>query len=127
VLLLRQLAGYVQGIAGNDLAKLLSSGFQAAASPQGASPLPKATIEKILNEESAKLTIRATPIPNAKAYELRMSYGANGWQTIGIFTNSQRMIADDLTPGTMYNFQLRGIGGSNGYGDWSDPTSHMSL
>jgi len=33
----------------------------------------------------------------------------------------------NLTPGTTYNVQVRAIGGSTGYSDWSDPSSHMSL
>ena len=26
-----------------------------------------------------------------------------------------------------YTFQVRAIGGSSGYSDWSDPVSHMSM
>jgi len=32
-----------------------------------------------------------------------------------------------LTPGGLYEIQIRAIGGSTGYSDWSDPTQHRSL
>jgi hypothetical protein len=32
-----------------------------------------------------------------------------------------------LTPGTTYSLQVRAVGGSTGYSDWSDAVSHMSL
>jgi len=32
-----------------------------------------------------------------------------------------------LTAGTNYSIEVRAIGGSTGYSDWSDPVSHMSL
>ena len=37
------------------------------------------------------------------------------------------MPVNGLTPGTNYTFQVRAIGGSTGYSDWSDPVSHMSM
>ncbi len=37
------------------------------------------------------------------------------------------MPVSGLTPGGMYLFQVRAVGGSTGYSDWSDPVSHMSL
>ncbi|MGH7976559.1 MAG: fibronectin type III domain-containing protein [Limisphaerales bacterium] len=33
----------------------------------------------------------------------------------------------DLTPGAMYSVQVRAVGGSTGYSDWSDPVSHMAM
>jgi hypothetical protein len=31
-----------------------------------------------------------------------------------------------LTPGTVYTVEIRGVGGTTGTGDWSDPVSHMA-
>ncbi|MGN6554051.1 MAG: fibronectin type III domain-containing protein [Verrucomicrobiota bacterium] len=33
---------------------------------------------------------------------------------------------EGLIPGTLYSIQVRGIGGSTGTSDWSDPVSHMA-
>ena len=42
-------------------------------------------------------------------------------------TNSRSMPLNGLTPGTQYQVQVRAIGGSTGYSDWSDTVSHMSM
>jgi hypothetical protein len=132
IALLRQLAGYVQENHHNDLATLLSSGFEAVSTNNASSPLPAPTIRDILNGNSGQLILRVTAIANAKIYEARYAaIGAGGapgpWQNGGLFSNSRSMPINGLTPGTMYTFQVRAIGGSTGYSDWSDPTSHMSL
>ncbi|MFO1481723.1 MAG: fibronectin type III domain-containing protein [Verrucomicrobiaceae bacterium] len=49
------------------------------------------------------------------------------YQSGGLFTNSRSMAINGLTPGGNYQFQVRAVGGSTGYSDWSDPVSHMSL
>ena len=126
LILLRQEAAYVQSLTGEDLAALLSSGFEAVAGPGARSPLPKVVIDKILNEQSAMLTVRLQSVANARAYEVRMSFGASGWQAVGTFTDSRRIQLENLTPGTTYTVQARAVGGSTGYSDWSDPVSHMA-
>jgi hypothetical protein len=32
-----------------------------------------------------------------------------------------------LIPGSIYSMQVRAVGGSTGYSDWSDPVSHMVM
>jgi hypothetical protein len=126
VALLRKEANYVQGIASTDLAMLLSSGFEAINSNRSQSPLDKPSIVQINNEASTQLVLRLQPVDNARSYEVRVSYGANGWQAAGVFTQARRVVLTNLTPGTNYNIQARAVGGSTGYSDWSDPVSHMA-
>lgn len=130
--LLRQLAGHVQENHGNDLAKLLASGFEAVSTNRASVPLTPPTIKDILNGMSCQLILRVGRIDNAKAYEVRYALigpgGAPGpWQAGGLFTSSRAMPVGGLTPGGNYQFQVRAVGGSTGYSDWSDPVSHMSL
>ncbi|MBE2281851.1 MAG: fibronectin type III domain-containing protein [Prosthecobacter sp.] len=130
--LMRQLAGYVQANCGNDLATLLSSGFDAVSTNRASTPLAAPTIRDIINGISGQLIVRVGPVANAKCYELRYALiGAGGapgpWQDGGLFTNSRSMAINSLTPGGNYQFQVRAVGGSTGYSDWSDPVSHMSL
>lgn len=130
--LLRQLAGYVQSKCENDLATLLSSGFDAVSTNHASTPLAAPTIKELINGMSGQLIVRVTPVANAKCYEVRHALigpdGAPGpWQDSGLFTNSRSMAVNGLTPGGNYQFQVRAIGGSTGYSDWSDPVSHMSL
>ena len=130
--LLRQLAGYVQEKHGNNLATLLSSGFDAVSTNRAQQPLEKPQIREILNGNSGQLIVRVGAVKNAKNYEVRYAAVAPGgapgpWQGGGLFSNSRSMPISGLTPGTNYMIEVRAIGGSTGYSDWSDPSSHMSM
>ena len=96
------------------------------------SPLDLPTIKDIQNGMSGQLILTVTPIKNTKAYEIRYALAAPGqpqgpWQNGGLFTNSRNMPVNGLTPGQNYTFQVRAIGGSTGYSDWSMPVGHMSM
>ncbi|MGN6552974.1 MAG: fibronectin type III domain-containing protein [Verrucomicrobiota bacterium] len=125
--LLRQLAAYVESLAGEDLPMLLSSGFQAVNTNRTRIVLPKPVILDLANEQSTMLAMRLQAVPTARSYEVRISDGANGWRTVGIFTQARRILLENLTPGTVYTVQVRAIGGITGSSDWSDPVSHMAL
>ena len=129
IMLLRRLKHYVEDNCRNDLAVLLSSGFQAAATTRNRSPLLNPSILGIDFGNSTELMLKVTPIARAKCYEVRMAVVGAGsvpepWQTAGLFTPS-RIRIPDLVPGTTYMFQVRAVGGSNGYTDWSNPVSRM--
>jgi hypothetical protein len=66
-------------------------------------------------------------VRNARAYEVQFKNGTGGWQPAGIATQARRIEINDLTPGNTYSVQLRAIGGSTGYSDWSDPVSRMAV
>jgi hypothetical protein len=55
-----------------------------------------------------------------------VSYGTSGWQVVGTFTQTRRILLENLTPDTTYTVQARAIGGLTGSSDWSDPVSRMS-
>ena len=130
--LLRQLASYVQEKCGNNLATLLSSGFDAVSTNRASVPLEKPHIRDVKNGNSGQLLVRVGPVKNSKCVDLRFAVVAPGgalspWQSGGLHTDSRSMPLNNLTAGTMYQIEARGIGGSTGYSDWSDPTNHMSL
>ena len=133
VTLLRKLAGYVEDNCDGNLATLLSSGFVAVNTSRAQSPLPAPFIIQIFNGNTGQLLVRLRePIANAKCYELRYAViGADNspgpWQNAGLNSNSRALALNGLTPGTSYIVQVRAVGGSTGYSDWSDATSHMSL
>jgi len=52
--------------------------------------------------------------------------GAQPWQNAGVYTKARGMVLADLTPGATYEVQVRAVGGTTGYSDWSDPVSHMA-
>ncbi|PYS24775.1 MAG: hypothetical protein DMG11_23880 [Acidobacteria bacterium] len=128
---LRQVAHYVEMKCDNNRAVLLSSGFPAKNPSRARTPCPKAVILSIDNGHTTQLCLHVQAIPNARCYELQSAeVGSNGmgpWQDCGKFTNSRLMRVNGLTPGTTYAFQVRAVGGSTRYGDWSDPVSHMCI
>ena len=120
------LAVFVQSVARYDTAMLLSSGFVPTSTNHAQSPLPTPSITAIENESSHALLVRVSPLVNARGYEVQMKTGEGAWQNLGIFPQARRIELTDLTPGTVYSVQVRGIGGSKYYSDWSDPSSHMA-
>jgi hypothetical protein len=100
--------------------------------PRARSPLASPSILNVGLGNSAELLLKVTPIGPAKCYEVRSAAIYAGttpglWQLAGLFTNSRSMTINDLTPGTIYRFQVRAIGGSTRYSDWSNPVSRMCM
>ena len=90
------------------------------------------SILKVSFGNSTELVLRVTPIAHAKCYEVRSAAVDEGntpghWQAAGMFTNSRSMTIEGLMPGTTYMFQVRAIGGSTRYSDWSNPVSRMCV
>lgn len=52
--------------------------------------------------------------------------GTQEWRNAGVFTKARGMLLEGLLPGQMYEIQVRAVGGSTGYSDWSDPIMHMA-
>jgi hypothetical protein len=130
IVLLRRLRPYVEHNCGNDLSVLLSSGFQAAVNTRVRSPLANPSILNVSLGNSTEMVLKVTPIKHAKCYEVRCGAVIAGntpdpLQTIGMYTSSRVMKIVGLTPGMTYMFQVRAIGGSTGYSDWSNPVSRM--
>jgi hypothetical protein len=129
VAVLRKAKHYVEDYCGNDLAVLLSSGFQPAATTRNLSPLGNPSILSIDLGKSGELVLKVSPIARAKCYEMRMAVvGANRvpepWGATSLYTSS-RIRIENLLPGTTYIFQVRAIGGSTRYTDWSNTVSRM--
>lgn len=125
--MLRQIALYVQGKNNGDVTVILNAGFAPTSTNRAQSQLDTPAISAITNEMSGQLVVRATPVDNAKAYQVRLTVGTNAPIDGGLFTQARRMVLTNLTPGTTYAVEVRAIGGSTGYSDWSDPVSHMAM
>ena len=130
IALLRTLKHYVEDRCGNDPAVPLSSGFQAASSARNNPALANPVILSIDFGLSGVLALKISPIPRAKCYEVRFAKvdsnnTIEAWQPAGLFTSVKSIVIKDLITGTTYVFQVRAIGGSTGYSDWSNPVSRM--
>ena len=127
ITLLRKNGAYVQSIASQDVAMLLSSGYQANSTNRAQTQLDIPVILAILNEMTTTLTVRLQPVDNARAYQVRYSVNGGAWLPIVDSTQARRIILPNLTPGTTYTVQSRAVGGATGYSEWSDPSSHMAM
>jgi hypothetical protein len=128
---LRRLSHYVEDNCGNDLAVFLSSGFRAAGDTRYRAPLATPSIVRLDPGNRGEFVLKVTRIPRARCYEVRMAAeGADNvlgsWQTAGLFTRS-RMRIPGLTSGVTYAFQVRAVGGSTGYSDWSNSVLRMCV
>jgi hypothetical protein len=126
--ILFKLKHYVEDNCENDLAVVLSSGFQAVAATRDRSPLANPSILNIDRGNSDQLILKVTPITRARCYEVQLAVVGAGsvpgaWQQAGLFTSS-RITIGNLVPTTTYMFQVRAVGAS-GNTEWSDPVSHM--
>lgn len=124
---LRLTAGYVQINCHNDLAILLSSGFEAMSTNRAQSPLEPPQGLIIKNGSSGQLVATVSPVKNTSMYEGRAKGPTGDWLP-SVFTGDSRRIAfEGLTPGAVYTVQVRALGGATGQSDWGDPSSHMSM
>lgn len=122
---LRKTAAYVQSVASLDLELLLSSGFTNVSTNRAQSPLDKPLVLAVDNSYTAKFIVRLQPVTNARAYEVQYKNGG-GWLPAGIFTQARRIEISGLTSGASYTVQVRAIGGSTGYSDWTATESKIA-
>lgn len=125
VTLLKQVATYVQMMCGEDLGKLLSSGFEAQSTNRTSVQLEKPERLTIKNGTSGQLIAKVAAVKNANMYEGRAK-PIDGDYLPSVFTgDSQHIIFNGLARGKDYVVQIRALGGSTGQSDWSDPSTHM--
>lgn len=123
---LRQDAAYVQSIAGQNLAVLLTSGFKAVSTNRTPAPLTAPVILAVSNQSSTQLLIDLEKVTNAAAYQVKVITPQGVVLPTVESTRARKIIVLNLTPGTVYTVVARAIGGSTGYSDWSLPTSIMA-
>jgi hypothetical protein len=125
LVLLKKLAAYVQEASNNDLAMLLSSGFDAASNNRAQYPLSKPAITRIVTGMTGEALVTMTTEKIARGCELRVAeIGADGvpgeFVTLPFSTSSRNISVTERVPGRLYAYQGRTMGGSTTYSDWSD-------
>lgn len=122
---LRQIAAYVEGVAQGNADTIRAAEFEVTLRthfPQ--TPLDKPDIQAAVNVMTTKIQLRVKAVRNAQSYEVQMRTVGGAWQGAGTYPQARNILLEGLTPGTVYEFRVRAIGGSLGYSDWSD-TTHM--
>ena len=127
------LAAYVLKVADGDPAIVTTAGFVPAAPHKHSSPQPliQPTVDSIAQGNSGQLLISVTPIAKAHGYDVRHVALVNGvpagnWTIVTVATVRKPLSVEQLTPGTMYAFQVRALG-KLGHTDWSDSATRMVI
>jgi hypothetical protein len=122
---LRQLAAYVQTVAGNNLTLLLSSGFTNNSTNRAQAPLTVPLVLGVDTTVPTQLTLRLQFVRNARAYEVWLKTGTGDWSSAGIFTAARAIVLTGLVSGSTVTVQVRAIGGSTGWSPWSNPVTRI--
>jgi len=131
VKMMSKLARYVMETANHDLPTLTASGFTVTVG----NPAPKLpeqpTIKDLTQKVSGQIEGKSTSVGGAKIYEMRAgALGPGGtapatWTTLQMPNAKTAAVFKDLTPGTVYAFQVRAFGLA-GWTAFSDPINKMS-
>ncbi|MEO6788410.1 MAG: fibronectin type III domain-containing protein [Chthoniobacteraceae bacterium] len=132
IALLRQLAAYVQTRHGDDLAVLLSSGFEAVVTNHAPAVITVPHIRDILNGGTGELIIRVDPMDNIRVFAAQIAVVGPGgllgpYLNGGLHNDSRHISLPGLIPGTLYSVQIQAVGGGQRISSWSDAVQHMCL
>ena len=124
---LKKLAIFVQEACQNNLALLLSSGFEAMSTNRTRYPLSKPAILRITAGLTGEALVTLTTESISRGCQVRVAEvledGALGEFREPVFSTSSRNISvPELAPGKLFGFQGRTMGGTTTYSDWSDLT-----
>jgi len=124
--LLNKLAYFVQLACDNDLPTLLSSGFEAVKRDPSPATITKTSVLSITQTHSGVALVTVKAERYARSYEvIAAEIDENG--TLGPYgtpvprSTSRKIPVPGLTPGKMYVFRVRVIGGKGEISEWSDP------
>ncbi len=125
VALLKQLAFYVQVASNNDLAMLLSSGFEAVSTNRAQVPLAKPSVLRVVTGMSGEALVTLSAEKASRGSEVRVAeVDASGtpgpYRPVVSRTSSRNIPITELVPGQLYAYQGRNFGGATTYSDWSD-------
>lgn len=131
ITLMKELAFYVQMASANNLATLLSSGFEAVSTNRGQEVLLAPASLRIKNGSLNQSLTTVEIVRNSRGYEMQYApvddAGTAGqWMDVPFSTSSRNIPVNDLTSGKQYIYRARAMGGLTGQSDWSESVSHRA-
>ena len=128
-----ELAHYAEAHCNEDMQTFLLAGFLAAPNTKTtAAPLAQPTIGYVVHGPvSGQMKVKINSVPKALSYELQHAPAASDGGAPASWTqepigSTKPFIIGNLTPGTVYTFQVRACG-RLGLTGWSDPVSRMAI
>ncbi len=128
VVLLRNLASYVQVACKDSMENLLLSGFPVQKPnriPIGVLPAPT-VLNLNLGPRSGTLDAKVLALAGAAIYNWRLTATGNPVPVATAQTTAASTSFDSLTPGVIYTVEANAVGAS-GPSDWSQPVSQMAV
>ena len=121
-------ASYVDINCNNDLAVLLSSGYEEVDTNRASTLLLPPVIKNVVNMQEGAVRVTVKGDPNRRMIQGRCkAQGSPEWGPVITFATSRNILFTQLIKGTTYLFQLCGLGGSTGQSDWSEPVSKTAI
>ena len=133
--ILRQLAHYVEAACKDDMTIFSSSGFQAVSKVRTVTPPLSQAIRKITEgPNSGVLLLWLVAVAAALSYEVRWAPLATGsaatatpaWTTLLVPSTQPPATVSNLTPGTVYQFEVRVLS-KIGWSDWGGNVTRMAI
>jgi hypothetical protein len=129
---LRILAAFVQDKCGNDLAVLLSTGFEAASQNRASYPLSTPRITATVPGAERQALVSMTTESVSKGCNVSVAEvtedGAIGVFSTPVYQRSSRKIpVNDLIPGKLYAVRGRLLGGSTEQSNWSEVAFYRAV
>jgi hypothetical protein len=127
---LRQAAGYIESVAGDDETKILSAGVHVkstAASPSASETVAPAGLSASAGDHEGEIDLIWDKAKGAKSYVLERSPDpptASSWAHEAVSPKSSATV-NGLTSGTRYWFRVAAVT-SAGQSGWSDPALKMA-
>jgi hypothetical protein len=120
-------ASYVDINCDEDMAILVSSGYEAASTNRSQSVLQPPSVVAAEYGQAGEVRLRVRGDAHRRAIQGRIKAVGGEFGPVLTFRSSREILFRGLTAGTTYVMQLCGLGGSTGQSDWSNPVEKMAL
>lgn len=125
LLLMNELASYVEGVAKGDPDVIRAAGFDPV-EREHVAPMALAIpqLKGATNLGGGRVQLQVVAQPNVHSVLVEYKTIGGTWTSGGGFPSTRGIIVTDLIPGTTYEIHVAFVGGAGQTG-WSDPLTHI--
>jgi hypothetical protein len=112
---------------GDDPATIIATNFSLMSKNQTPAELGVPRIPVVKYGPTTKLLLTFKRVTNARGFEIEVSLDGITWVRSVFSTRTRGVAVGDLTPGKVYYFRVRTMGGKNNHGAWTSPVQCMAV